>query len=138
MLATWIFIFVRWGDIPNQIPMQTDYSGNVTRWGDKSSIIVLPLILLALFVFMTFIEKKPKLWKKRIAFKKVDYSNPVLAGITRNMMTHLKFMLVLLFSTITIFATFAASVPVWLVFTFIGLIVVSIIFYTVKMMRNGG
>ncbi len=135
MLATWIIILVRWNNIPEKVPMQTNFQGEVTSYGDKWTIIILPLIALVLFALTSFIERKPKMWKKRIVFVKADYQNPMVAGVTVNMMVHLKFLLVLFFSTIAILTAFSTVMPVAVTFSYIGIMMVSIVYYSIKMMK---
>ncbi|WP_042458997.1 DUF1648 domain-containing protein [Neobacillus dielmonensis] len=42
ILVTFIYIFVYWSSLPNQIPMRFDSDGVVSQWGRKKSIKGLP------------------------------------------------------------------------------------------------
>lgn len=64
-IATVICTFVFYDRIPDPIPMQYDFQGNVTNWADKSmmSVMSMPLtqlIMLVIFIFVNTIISKSK------------------------------------------------------------------------------
>jgi len=63
--ATILITFKYYGKIPEKIPMQYDFSGNVTSWAEKSyrSVLALPamqLLMTALFIFINTIIDRAK------------------------------------------------------------------------------
>nr|WP_106779752.1 DUF1648 domain-containing protein [Lysinibacillus timonensis] len=58
-LLSIIYAIVNWGSIPDQIPGHFNGAGEVDRWGSKYELIILPIIGMFLFVFMTLFEKAP-------------------------------------------------------------------------------
>ncbi|WP_062351371.1 DUF1648 domain-containing protein [Bacillus kwashiorkori] len=67
------YSFMNYDKIPNQIPMQYDFSGEVTRWAEKSvgAVINFPLLqlfMIGLFIFINIIIARSK--------QQIDPANP--------------------------------------------------------------
>src|SRR5699024_9528488 len=65
IVATVFITFFQYDRIPGQIPMQYDFSGEVTNWATKSvkSVIIMPvmqLFMLILFVFINVVINRAK------------------------------------------------------------------------------
>ena len=69
-LVTVIVLVAVWGRIPDQIPLQSDGRGTITRWGERSSLIWLGAVYLALLLLLGILSWFPGSWNKsfRIRF----------------------------------------------------------------------
>ncbi len=68
-LIGWVFLLVTWVIsiygliiLPDQIALHFDLSGNVTRYGDKDTILFLPLITTVLLVGLTILNRYPHIF----------------------------------------------------------------------------
>ncbi len=46
-----VLLILRWGQLPEKIPGHFDLTGAIDRWGNKSEIIIIPIISIALYLF---------------------------------------------------------------------------------------
>ena len=65
-LGTVIALIAAWGRIPERIPMQYDFRGNVTGWGDRSGLIWLAAVYLIINVTLTIVEFFPQTWNNGV------------------------------------------------------------------------
>lgn len=54
-----IFLIVIWGELPDKVPAHYGFSGEVTRYGGKWELLILPIISIFLYVFMHIVAKYP-------------------------------------------------------------------------------
>ena len=100
LLGTTVYTCIMWQQAPDQIPLHFDFSGNVTDYGGKGSMILLLAIAWIAFIGMTILVKFPKTWNMPV---KVTAENAErLYSITRGMLEVLKFVMVLLMASIVI------------------------------------
>ena len=55
-----IFLIVKFFQLPDEIPAHFKMSGEVTRWGSKYEIIILPIIGTLTILFTEFLERHPE------------------------------------------------------------------------------
>jgi uncharacterized membrane protein len=56
-----------WGKLPARVPVHFAASGIPDAWGPSSSLMVLPILGVVLFVVLTVLERFPRLGKHRVA-----------------------------------------------------------------------
>lgn len=54
VLLPFIYLAYLWNDLPNKVPMHWNIKGEIDRYGDKSELIIIP-ILLPLLVYLIFL-----------------------------------------------------------------------------------
>ena len=54
MLLPFIYLAYLWNDLPSKVPMHWDLKGEIDRYGGKSELIIIP-ILLPLLVYVIFL-----------------------------------------------------------------------------------
>jgi uncharacterized membrane protein len=54
VLLPFIYLAYLWNDLPNKVPMHWNIKGEINRYGDKSELIIIP-ILLPLLVYLIFL-----------------------------------------------------------------------------------
>ena len=55
-----LFLIFKFFQLPDEIPAHFSYSGEVTRWGSKMEIIILPLIGTFTILLTEFFERNPQ------------------------------------------------------------------------------
>ena len=61
-LSTVIALVAAWGHIPEQVPLQSDFQGNITGWGNKTNLIWLAVVYLIINVTLLIVEFFPQSW----------------------------------------------------------------------------
>lgn len=54
VLLPFFYLAYIWNDLPNNVPMHWNIKGEIDRYGDKSELILIPIIL-PLFIYLTFL-----------------------------------------------------------------------------------
>lgn len=88
LIIIFVYIMIIWSDIPNSIPMTFDSNGHVSHWGEKKSILALPLFGLLIWFVFSFIEKDPHninlpLYRSDDKSKELKY-NRILVNAIKN------------------------------------------------------
>ena len=59
LIGITLFLLICWARIPQQIPMHYDLGGNITRWGNKAELIIIPVLAWIMYLLMTVLEYFP-------------------------------------------------------------------------------
>jgi len=59
IVAMILYIALNWSALPDDVPIHFNAAGEVDRWDSKWSMLILPIIAIALYIFMEVIEKRP-------------------------------------------------------------------------------
>src|SRR6185312_6110225 len=54
-----IYLIIKWGSLPSEIPAHFNGAGEVDRYGSKFELLILPVIGLLLWLILDVIERKP-------------------------------------------------------------------------------
>jgi len=54
-----LYIALNWSSLPDAVPIHFNAAGEVDRWDSKWSMLTLPTIAIALYIFMEVIERRP-------------------------------------------------------------------------------
>lgn len=77
VLLPFIYLAYLWNDLPAKVPMHWNIKGSVDRYGDKSELIiipiVLPLLIYLLFLLLPKIDPKNKLNKMGGKFQTIKF-----------------------------------------------------------------
>ena len=87
-VISFAYLFLRWSDMPNHIPMGFDADGHVSQRGDKMSILGLPFIGLLVWLLFSYMEKDPRninlpLYRSHDKAKERKY-NRIIVNIIKN------------------------------------------------------
>lgn len=87
LIITFVYIIIKWSVLPDSIPMTFDTSG-VSQWGDKKSILGLPLIGLSAFGVFSLVERFPdninlRIYKSENRETEVQY-NRLIVNVIKN------------------------------------------------------
>ena len=59
IVAMILYIALNWSALPDDVPIHFNAAGEVDSWGSKWMLFFLPIITIALHLFMEVIEKRP-------------------------------------------------------------------------------
>ncbi len=131
IIASLVLIILRYSQLPDRIPTNFDFSGNVTGYGSKGMLWVLPVLNLLIFVPMAAAELFPGAWNTGVNKRSRNYALSLrLSGI---LLTVVKTASVLFISALTIIVTLGAKLPPWLTILFVLVITGTMIWYFVRL-----
>jgi len=131
IIASIVVIILRYSQLPDRIPTNFDFSGNVTGYGSKGMLWVLPVLNLLIFVPMAAAELFPGAWNTGVNKRSRNYALSLrLSGI---LLTIVKTASVLFISALTIFVTISQGIPPWLTILFVLVLTGTLIWYFVRL-----
>lgn len=104
-----VFIIVQWKHIPGQIPAHYGALGEIDKWGNRNSILWLPVTAVILYFPLSAVYLHPVISDSRI---KVTAENVYLYQTVKNMMIFLKLELAAAFFFITYRSAAARALPI--------------------------
>jgi uncharacterized membrane protein len=132
LFAIWVLTLFNYSTLPETIPIHYNGAGEADRFGNKSNILILPIISTILFLGLNFLNKFPEKFNHPIKENAFDqYINAT------RMIRFLKLVIVLIFGLI-IFKTIqnvngnADGLGEWFLPLSIGLIFIPMIYYFTK------
>lgn len=120
LIGTLIFLAAIWSEIPDKIPMHYGLDGTIDRWGQKTEIFIMPFVTWGMYIFLTIIENVPKVWN--IGVKVTEENKERIYLCTLQLICTIKFILVCIFTYLTVQIATAGGLPVW----FLPVVVVAI------------
>ena len=131
IIASLVLIILRYSQLPDRIPTNFDFSGNVTGYGSKAMLWMLPVLNLLIFVPMAAVELFPGAWNTGVNKRSRNYALSLrLSGI---LLTIVKTASVLFISALTIIVTLGLKLPPWLTILFVLVITGTLIWYFVRL-----
>jgi len=127
-----IYLIIRWGSIPEQIPGHFNLSGEVTRWDSKETLIVLPIIAWIIFIGFSILEQFPQVWNTGVRITQENMHR--VYSILKTLLSTIKLLIVATFTSITIIQSLALGLSWWVIF-FPALIVATVVFNLVRLIK---
>lgn len=134
LIGTTLYLILGWQSFPEQVPMHSNFVGEIDRWGQKGEMLILPIFSWIMYIFITVVGQFPQVWNTGV---KVTVENRVrVYRILKNMIGTIKIIIIALFSYMTVTTSLAMKLPVW--FTIVTLVLVfgDLAFWLVKLYRN--
>jgi len=95
VLTPFVYLAIIWNSLPEKVPVHWNYKGEIDRWGDKFSLIIILFLLpVLIYVLMTFIPR-------------IDPKNRI--SLMGGKFYQLKFILVLFMSLIALLVLYTAK-----------------------------
>jgi len=95
VLVPFVYLAIIWNSLPEKVPVHWNYKGEIDRWGDKFSLIIILFLLpVLIYVLMTFIPR-------------IDPKNRI--SLMGGKFYQLKFILVLFMSLIALLVLYTAK-----------------------------
>lgn len=139
LLAIWVLAISNYSNLPDTIPTHYNGMGNADGFGNKTNILILPLIANILFVGITIINKFPHIFNYPTQIT-VENALRQYTNATR-MLRFMKLILVILFGLITFKTIKGANgqsfgLGVWFLPLTLGLIFIPLTYFIIKSFRT--
>ena len=156
LLGTTIWLALKWGAIPDRLPTNYDFNGEITDYGSKTGLIPLHLLNWGMFILFTWMSLRPVEKGGAVTFTKLRgisigkasrvsitdrafQNNPVAANnIAIDMIMGMKLVLTLLLSYLLIQSTFVTPMAVWVIPAAMILIFIPIMIHLIRFIRLAG
>ena len=113
------FLAAAWGHIPEQVASHYSFSGEADRFGPKSGLVTVWVIVTAACVLLTAIERIPKsAWNT--AFAVTGEERGRVYALTVRCLNSVKLWLALLFAYCVVTSALGAGFSVWLALALTG------------------
>ena len=109
--ATIIYLAANWKNFPEKIPGHYNIMGEVDRWGNKGELLILPIVTWIMYFGMTVLEHYPQNWNTGVAV--TEKNTERVYRVLKNMIGTLKFVVVGIFTFLSINSALAEPLPVW-------------------------
>lgn len=120
---TAILFLLRYQVISSEVPMQYDFSGNVSRMGSKSELLLLLGVLILLYAGLTILQRYPHSYNYLVD---ITEGNAVRQySLAVRMIRWLKLMMVGLFSLLLLQSAFPEAISESVMFTGVILFIIS-------------
>ena len=133
LLGTALFLALYWRHIPQEVPMHFNAAGEIDRWGDRSTLLVLPVISWLLYGLMTVVEQFPGAWNTGV--KVTEENRERVYALLGHMLSTLKFLIMVMFAWITLWCALAKPLPVWFLPVVLGAVFGDMIYWLVRVFR---
>lgn len=125
------YLICNWGSIPDKIPAHYDWEGNIDRWGNKTELIILPIMSWFLYLLITGLQQVPLVWNTGV--KITEKNEERVYRTLKYLLETLKLIVVADLTYLTINSLMGKSLSGW--FTMIVLVAVfgDLIFWIVRL-----
>lgn len=133
LASTMLFLIITWSKIPDTIPMHYDSAGNIDRFGSKLEILVLPIIILIVYTFITIIEKFPEAWNTGV--KVTEENKERVYSTLLHLISTIKFIMVGMVAYLTVHTALSLELSVWVTPVFVLAIFGNCVYWIWKLFR---
>ena len=128
-----VYLILFWHTFPEQIPGHYNAAGEVDRWGNKSELIVLPIVSWVLYGFITLIERFPQAWNTGV--RVTSENRATVYRLLKSLIAVVKMSMLLMFASLTVISSLALNLPVWYVLAFLVVLFGAIAYFIVRLSR---
>lgn len=132
LIGSFVYLFMTWNQIPDQVPGHYNGAGEITRWGSKYELFIVPIISLIIYLGISLIEKFPEVWNTGV--KVTEKNREQVYKELKNMIVSLNFFMVLTFTSLTVMTSLGKPLPSWflpvdmlLIFGSMGIFIIRVI-----------
>ena len=133
LLGTAVFLLVYWRHIPAQVPMHFNAAGEIDRWSDRSTLLVLPVISWLLYGLMTVVEQFPGVWNTGV--KVTEENQARVYTLLSHLLSTMKLLIVVMFTWITVQCALAKPLPGWFLPVVLGVVFGDMVYWFVRVFR---
>jgi len=115
-LGTVVALAAGWSKIPDMVPMNTDFQGNVTDWGGKRNLIWLCAVDFGMILLLWIVGYFPRSWHHGLRIRSLGRTlrvgdSGVNYRLTRDLLCDLRISVSVLFSALLLITAFYHPVP---------------------------
>jgi len=129
-----LYLILTWDKIPNEIPGHYNGAGEIDKITSKSSLIVLQVVTIIMYLFLSIIEKFPQMWNVG-GVKITEQNEGLIYRTSKNLLVSVKMIIVVAFSYLTINSSKGTNLPVAFTPIFLIIIFGTVIYFTIKILR---
>jgi uncharacterized membrane protein len=134
VLGTCIYLIQSWGSLPNKIPEHYNGAGIIDSWENKSEILTMPILSIALYILITVMSFFPAIWNVPITITEDNREFVYLRLKTMIILTKME--MIVVFSYITYCDIKLQPLGVWFLPLSLIIIFGTIIYYIVKICKK--
>ena len=138
LLSGVLLLIVYWSKLPDTVPIHFNIKGEADGWGSKYTLIILPIIAVGFYAFLTMMESKPHFFNFPV--KITEQNAQQQFDLARDLLNVSKNLSTILLAVIAIFTVFdARETPIpysnTIIFVLIGLLIAITIFYFIRSIK---
>ena len=133
LIAMFASLYFNWSNIPEQIPGHYNALGEIDRWGNKSELLLLPIISIMLYLLLTVVCFFPSIWN--VPTQITDKNRKFVYSNLLTMMILLKASILITFFYLNYNSMQAKALPIYFLPIFIIVIFGIIIFFVMRTIR---
>ncbi|MCB0632170.1 MAG: DUF1648 domain-containing protein [Saprospiraceae bacterium] len=134
-----VYFLIYWPGLPERVPVHFDGAGNPNSYGNKTTLLLLPLISLILFFVLTAINKRPDLFNYPVKITEENAERQYT--LARNMVSGLNAALIIAFfflawKTGMLVQGKADGLGPWFLPVFLGITMGPVVIYMIMAFRK--
>lgn len=134
LIGSSLYLILNWSAFPEQIPGHYNAAGEVDRWGKKSELLFVPIVVWIMYVFVSVLERFPMIWNTGITV--TEENKDRIYRILKNLIGTMKLLVTGTFVCIEMFQAAAQALPGWFLPVSMGSLLGSMIYYIAKLVKN--
>lgn len=134
LAAMFLFVILKWNELPDKIPGHYNALGEIDRWGNKSEILFVPIISTILYLSLLIISFFPSIWSLP-SYREENKER--VYRCTRSLLIFMNVEIVALFFYVTIYQTTLQPLPALFLPVFLTVIFGTLIFFLVRLFKLG-
>ena len=136
LFSIFIYLIVSWDNLPNVIPGHYNGAGIVDRWGNKSEILINPIISIVLYTLLTIVSLFPAIWN--VPVKTIEKNKKLVYLNIKGMLILVKMEIITAFFYIVYSDINTQYLGTWFIPIFIIILSGTIIYYITKIFKIKG
>lgn len=120
LIISSILLCVYWNAIPDKVAMHYDFSGNITRYGSKVEILIMPAAAWFAYALMSVIAHYPQLWNTGVEITETNRER--VYQTLKAMLVTLKLVVCTLFISYIPIIALQIPLPGWWIFVIVGIV----------------
>ena len=133
LVGNFVYLIAVWSNLPDQIPAHFDGAGNITRYGGKGELLLLPIINCVMFAGISVVERFPQIWNTGV--RVTEENKWRVYRILKNMIVTLKLAIVAPLVFISVYQSLGTNLPGWFMPAFLFVCLAPIVFFILKLIR---
>jgi uncharacterized membrane protein len=127
------YLILAWKTIPDQIPGHYNAVGEIDRWGDKSELIVLPIVSWLMYGLITLIERYPQIWNTGV--RVTEENRTEVYRLLKSLIAVVKMFVLLMFGSLSVISSLGLNLPMWYLLAFLVVLFGTIVYFIVRLTR---
>lgn len=129
-----LYLVLTWDKIPNEIPGHYNGAGEIDKITSKSSLIVLQIVTIIMYIFLSIIENIPQIWNTG-GVEITEQNKELVYRTSKNLLVSVKMIIVVAFSYLTINSSKGTNLPIAFTPIFLIIIFGTVIYFTIKLLK---